>query len=299
MDILFLVSGGIGDQILGLQCAIAVKEKHPDLNVDVISISRDDVFKPLHHLFRDGGILLYQHPEREKWGENHWILQNQKELNVFPHKLKYYIVPDLLHRNPLAFDFQKFGQHMSVIREKRCLTKKWKPGKKRIYMALNTSTPEYKYPDIKGLISKTAELLPDYEVYFNDLTAWAGHSLDNNAQGDYPPNVAYVRNEPFISSLNKLMESDYVVCLDNGISHIAYQLGIPRSLISHRLDHKGVMWVARWYPQLADCITYDYAPRLPTVIKQNLECPQTLLIPRLYHAMYPGFDCARTLGFKY
>lgn len=300
MDSVIFTSGGIGDQILGLQCAFAAKRQRPELDIEVIACARDEVYGPLKYLFHDAGILITQHKDKELWGQNNWIVHNQDALKEYPHPNKYYVTPDLLFRGPLAFDYTRFNLDINVIREMRCLTWKRRKTKKLIYLGLNTSTPEYKYPHIRELIYWLSVALPDHTIYFNDLDNWAGHTLDNNALGEYNDNVRYVRNEDFYNSLDILMESRYVVCLDNGISHISYQLGIPRLLLSKRLDSRGLMWLARWYPTLSDCLPYDVSPlNIAHLVKTNVETPQTTLVPRNVVVGHHMANWAQALGFKY
>lgn len=300
MDTLILCVGGIGDQILGLQCALTARDLYPNIDFEVVSISRDEVFKPLHYLFSDR-ILITQHEGKEKWGEHHWILNNQDALRQYPHPNKYYVVPDLLHRNPLAFDFARFRLHPQIVREQRVLLNARRPTEKIIYTALNTSTSDYIFPKTAQLVNAIARACPDYKVYFNDLTQWAGMEINNETDTTvWESNVIYGKNVSFLTNLEILKRSSYCICLDNGISHIAYQLGIPRTLISRRTNLDGLMWQARWYPQLSDCIGYDNRPgEIAYLIKTNLEIPQTTLIPRQVVLDHLHVYWPEVLGFKH
>ena len=70
--VLIINSHGLGDCLESLKCAHFVNQKLGYNSVNIISATRDEVFKPLKHLF---GHLFYieQEKDKEKWGDNHWI----------------------------------------------------------------------------------------------------------------------------------------------------------------------------------------------------------------------------------
>ncbi len=298
---LCIIAGGIGDAILGVNAAILLQKKYRDKTIDVLACVRDQVYEPLSYLF--GGLIrLYQHPEKERLAENdgHLII-NERLLNKeFPHKEKICIWPDLLFRaKDFSFDYLKYGVSYQSIRDYRSLTDEWKP-QKRVYLGLNTSTPQYKYSQIPELLKQLAKTLPDYEIYFNNLATWGGQNIDNGIFTDLPPNIIYRENENFITSLGWLKKSCYCVCVDNGISHISRNLSIPRLLITPHLTINSLKWTSRWYPDLTECITYGHHPALiAALIKINLECPQTQLVPRDIVINNLSADWSKVLGFKY
>jgi len=279
-----------------------LKNKFPTQHTDVLCCVRDSVFEPLNYLFGDL-ISLFQSPDKELWGENDGqVIRRQEWLKSFPHKNKFCVWPDLLFRAAnLSFPFDIMGLSAQVIKGHRSLTLKRTPVKKLIYVGTNTSTPEYFYNQTPELLKALACVLPDHTIYFNNLTEWAGHKLNNGDFSNMPSNVRVAENEDFISSLKVLKESCYCVCVDNGISHIAYQLGVPRVVISNRLTSAGSPWISRWYEDLNDCITYEDASpsKLSGLVKTNIEIPQTTLILKQIIITNPSVDWSKVLGFKY
>lgn len=304
MDILVITAGGIGDALLGINAAILLQTKYPDKVIDLLACVRDEVFQPLSYLF-SGLVNLYQHPDKEKPAENNGnLIINHKILDRdWPHKEKICIWPDLLFRaNEYSFDYLKHGLSFQTIREYRALKFKWEP-ENIVYLGLNTSTHHYKYELIPELTRVLAKSLPEYKIYINDLTRWAGTEISNGSFFEMPPNVIYRQNEDFITSLQWLQKSCYCICVDNGISHISRSFGIPRLLITRYLHHPlKELWLSRWYPEINECISYELGYDLESVVKlvrNNLMITQTTLLNRPVTAANPDVDWSQVLGFKY
>lgn len=294
MNILLCCGGGAGDSVQALNYAHYLQINN---NVDVLCFMRDETFRPLKYLFGKQFNLI-QHKEREKFFENYWVINNQDVLKAeFPDydKIEFH-VPDLLMRK---IDWTDIPVHPQVIKQTRLLTEKWSP-ENRIYVGMNTSTPDYHYNFTPELIKRLAIELPNYQIYFNNITEWAGKKINNGDFSNLPLNVEYVENQDFCESLEWLRKSCYCVCLDNGVSHFAYQLGIPRLLLSRRLEVNGVAWLARWYEDLNECVPYTYAPfQLAQCVKINVQIPQTTLINRQIVLNNPMTDWTKALIFKF
>jgi hypothetical protein len=295
---LILTQGGIGDCIQGFQCAhFAAQAKYAPT---ICCMVRDDVYLPLCRLFVYEGFRMFQHPQKEELANDYKLLKDPEQYLVNYRTLFddiYFTTPDTLFNSPLAFDWQKFGVHPNTVRSTRLLTHRWQP-QKRIYMGLTTSTPEYVYSNVPGLIREVAKSLPDYEIFFNHVRNWAGHRIDHGVFGDMPDNVNLQTDKSFADCLEILRTSAYAVVLDNGISHIAYQFGIPRLLIDNRLDINSVAWQARWRQDSNESIPYLPPESLAKIVKTNVEIPQTTLIPRNFLAKY-NTDWKRQLIFKW
>ena len=234
-----LTCGGIGDQILAFQAASIVKSSKQ--TAKIFSASRDEVFKPLYSLFQDSFDIVQI---EESLGDS--VVNGSCDISTVTNNNDNCIIwPDLIFSHPLIFDCKRFKTHPTLVRSSRLLTSKWNPTK-LIYFGLNTTTKDYVYPNAVKLIKNIALRLPDYKCFFNNLTTWAGKNIKLNNLESLPPNVVIGDNLSFDESLSHLFKSSYCVTLDNGISHIAYQLGIPRLLLDARLNPEGIKWLARW-----------------------------------------------------
>ena len=121
--VLFIGSGGIGDAILSLNCAKFVQDRIGKENVYCLMCVRDEVYRPLEYLFNNL-FNLEQHYDKEKWSNNNnWILSNKGELDRFYSTFNeiYYVLPDLLFKNSLRFDYEKYNVHPQIIKQNRLL----------------------------------------------------------------------------------------------------------------------------------------------------------------------------------
>ncbi len=310
-NILMGIGGGIGDLIQGINCAHFINQKK-DTHADILCFARDETFKPLKHLFDRTKFNLWQHPRQEQYWDNYWVLNNKEVLKQeYPGYDDYeFHCPDLLYRQ---FKWKRYNVHPQTIRSTRLLTHLWEPKfmmrgsfgiveAKLIYVGLNTSTPEYVYPQIENFLIELAKAMPNHVIYFNDITQWAGHKIDNNVNPkNLPLSVWYNKDRDFASDLKTLADAEYCICLDNGISHVSHAMGIPRLLISNRLTPSSVAWQSRWYEDLRECLPYSYSPKqLAHVVKTNVLIPETTLIDRKCIADNPNFsDWDKALIFKY
>lgn len=289
-----IANDGVGGIIQGFCCAKYCSEGN---DVEVALPVRDEVYKPLEFLFSDK-FKLNQLPDFF----SPMIEKDDQLWDKLSHGFdeSYFFEPDLLFNNKHAFDYNKYGVSLDTIKTTRLLQYKYKPEGKIIYCALNTSTKDYQYSHTPALLNFLGRLLPDYTIYFNSLNSWAGKTLFNGDLKNLPSNVLIKNEEQFELSLEYLFKSSYCICLDNGISHIAYSLGVPRLLISNRFDNDfGLKWVARWYENISECINYNNSPKnIAELVKLNLEIPQTQLIPRIKCMENLDKDFKQLLYFK-
>lgn len=275
-EICILGSHGFGDSILSLQCAHYVKQSGKQ--ADIISCTRNKVFEPLDYLFGDL-FDISQHPKKEEWGHENWILNNQQELQyISAYKEIYYAIPDLLFKSPLAFDYAKYNTNPQLIRQTRLLTHKYKPTRK-IYLGLCSSTDGYLYNNINHLIRKLGRELPEYEFYFPNVKTWANKEIDYDDLDNMPLNVTIHENPDFCESLDIMKTCCYGIYTCNGPSHAAFQLGQNRLILDPQYNK--TLWQARWREDTSECIDINSSINdIVNVVKSNLEIPQTTLIPR-------------------
>lgn len=272
-----VVGDGVGGGLWGGKVAYFIKQAGDF--VEILYSSRDETFRPFKYLLGDVYPLI-QIPEDV---QNKIV--NDEEL-FFSYKGDYdecyIVIPDHLYRHKHSFDYKKYNTHPQTIQSHRLFLDRWKP-EKIIYIGLISSTPEYVYNFIPTVIKFLAQELPDYIIYFNNVTKWAGKKLDNGNFENLPSNVFYFENQDFIESLDWLSRSCYCLCVDNGIAHLAHSFGIIRLLLSKRLDFNGLPWISRWYEDLNECISYDYSPKeIAKLVQININISQTALIPRQY-----------------
>ena len=297
--ILILTAHGLGDNILGLPCAKFIKEAQ----VDIVSCSRDEVYQPLESLFK-GRFNLSQHPLKDSWGSDNWILDNQHALSSLRSNYDeiYYVIPDLLFNSPLAFPFKKYNCHPQAIKTTRLLTDSFAPSK-TVYVGLVTSTDGYLYGDIPSLLNQLAGELPDYTIYFPMVSKWGDRELNlGNFNIPFRTNVFIDFNPSFKDSIEWMKKSAYGIYTDNGSSHIAYHLGQPRLLLDPRfgLSENTLPWIARWRETLDDSIhiATNYK-EVASLVAINLRVPQTTLVPRCAVLNQSYVDWMRLLFFKY
>lgn len=298
---------GLGDCILSLQISHFLSQQNV-AHQNLIS-TRSEIFNPLKYLFQN----KYEFNQiDEKITENNTIINNhdlQEEL-----KKKYnaseiiYNVPDLLFRNPLAFDYQKYNLNPQIIKKQRLLLNTGFRQKKEniIYCGLATSTENYVYYDIPKLIEKLAQSLPTYKVYFPLLTKW-DKPINNlgNFDVNFPDNVIIDKDPKFEDSLNILKESIYGIFTCNGPSHIAYHLGIPRLILDPQFGK--LPWIARWKEDYEECIPINSSiNEILTIVVNNIMIPQTQMFDRKFISFLEknspnpsNLDWSQILYFKY
>lgn len=297
-----LVSGdGIGGQLLAFQCGKLLKDKNH--SVTILVSARDEVFNPINFLFgKDYNII--QIPENYQTDLLSFKDLHYSVLQLVNRKFDeiYIVYPDLLFQHPRSFDFKRFGLNLQEIVKTKLLQNQRK-SENIIYCALNTSTPEYKYPHVFNLVYGLAGDLPNYQIYFNNITKWAGKDINNGNFEKLPKNVLYFENQDFNESLEYLKKSCYCVCLDNGISHISYSMGVPRLLLDFRADSKpdNLMFRVRWREEdLFESVNLNIPfYTVAAIVKINLEIPQTSLLPRKIIENNLNLDWSRYLYFKY
>lgn len=302
MKVAILNGHGFGDGLLAFQCAHYVANQISKNNIDVISCQRDEVYYPTWRLF--GNLFnIKQHSQKDQWAENNWILSNTFELETYKqsngYDEVYYIIPDLLYRNPYAFDWRKWRVHPNTIKSTRLLTNEWNP-LKRIFINCVTTTQNYNYPYIDSLVRELSKALPDHEIIIPTLDNWAGKPVLGNPSDLGLYNVKLLKNITFMESVELLKRSEFLICLDSGFSHLGFQMGIPRILLDPYLlsGINSLKFQARWRSDMAESVSLNESPSvLAKIVKNNLETPQTALLTR-YQSSY-DVNWPQTLFFKF
>lgn len=298
-SVCIIAGHGLGDHLLAFQCGHFVKQAGYDLTMHVAS--RPEISEIIHHLFSDQFRIDIDEQGDRLTKDNLFLSWGAKM--VHPPAKTYYIVPDLLNRNPFAFEYDKYNCHPQTVRSTRLLTHKWKP-KKQIYTGLNTTTAGYQYDFRPTLLFALAESLPDYTIYCPIINKWAGIEIakeDPSTFEECPANLVIAENPDFKASIDELIQSEYGIFLDNGPSHIAYHLGMPRLLLDPRMvGTKSWPWVARWRETIEDSVPLMSSPySIARLVKTNIQIPQTTLLPRTDVLYHENEDWAKTLIFKY
>lgn len=300
--VLTLLSGGIGDILTGISCAYILKQK--GIPVEILLCARDEVAEIVIYCF--GGIFqnLRQHHLKSKWGDDNWILNNLDELKPLREKYKeiYYITPDLLFRNPLAFDFKKYDVSLQTLTTQKLLAPSWKPTKS-IYVGLISSTPGYTYRNIPELVFQLGLTFPNHTIHCPIVSKWAGHDIFmGKFDHGYTENVKLYRDPDFKSQLDIMRTCEYAIVGDNGPSHVLYSLGCPRLLLDPRFffTPESLAWVARWRETISDSIPIEVnVEDIVEIVKANILIPQTQLIPRFSMLINKGSLWEKALLFKY
>ena len=270
---------GLGDCVLALQISYLLKLKN--IKHQTLISTRNEVYKPLSHIFSKE--LDFEQIDN-KYAHENALLNNQEYYNelVKTHNSNYitYNVPDLLFRNPLAFNYAEYGLNPQLIKKTRVLSHHFSYKEKIIYYGLTTSTNGYMYENIPILLKGLAEHLPDYTIYFPKVKSW---DKDINYIGafdiQFPSNVYIHENPSFEDSLDYLTKSCYGIFTCNGPSHIAYQIGIPRLILDPQFDR--IPWMSRWKEDYEECIPLNTEYNdVINLIVNNIKYPETTLIDR-------------------
>jgi hypothetical protein len=270
---------GLGDCVLALQISYLLKLKN--IKHQTLISTRNEVYKPLSHIFSKE--LDFDQIDN-KYAHENALLNNQEYYNelVKTHNSNHitYNVPDLLFRNPLAFNYAEYGLNPQLIKKTRILSHHFSYKEKIIYCGLTTSTNGYMYENIPILLKGLAEHLPDYTIYFPKVKSW---DKDINYIGafdiQFPSNVYIHENPSFEDSLDYLTKCCYGIFTCNGPSHIAYQIGIPRLILDPQFDR--IPWMSRWKEDYEECISLNTEYNdVINLIVNNIKYPETTLIDR-------------------
>lgn len=284
---------GIGDCILSLQCAHYVGNHE----CNIFIASRDEVFNVVKTCFDHLFNIYHADP---KLGEDNFFLKSKDAQNFFYSKYihVYYTVPDLLFRNPFAFDYKKYNVTPQTIKSTRLLARERMPFSNIVYVGLTSSTKGYNYPDLKLLLNKLGKENPAFIFYFPKISSWAGDNIDFGDLSGLPKNVFIQENPTFDQSLNVLKQSCYGIFTCNGPSHLAYQYGIPRLVLDPQFDK--LPWIARWKEDYNECLSISTNfIDICRVVSYNLNQPETQLVPRKFLLNGDNRDWAKELIFKY
>lgn len=285
---------GLGDCLLSLQISHLLSQQNIE-HINLIS-TRQEIYNVLQ--------FLYSNLQKidESITNNNNIEHNQDIYNNISKEYKSnnitYNVPDLLFRNKLSIDVDKYNINYSLIKKTRTLLNKKKSSKKIIYFGLCSNTEGYLYKDIPLLLKLVASKLPDYTIYFPKLTHWVKDISYNGDFSNIPSNVWIHENPDFIESIDILTQSCYGVFTCNGPSHIAYHLGIPRLVLDPQFFR--IPWMSRWKEDNEECINIQEDPSLISlIIYHNITTPQTTMIDRkiLASAIAQGYNNWNELFF--
>jgi hypothetical protein len=286
-------AGGFGDLILSRQCGSFIKENR---EVFYYYPVRDEIFKAIKAFFTDSIQI------EESYDAGNSFVTNPQIRDKFYQSRKgfsetYWVVPDLLFRNPYSFDYVKYNTNPQIIKQTRLLTH-YRKVKKLIYVGLQTSTAGYLYSYIPEIINKLAQTLPDYQIYFPEVLNWNNTGLQKLEFINLPENVTIHKNPDFVESLRILETASYFIGTDNGPSHLAYQFGIPRLILDPQYNKPA--WVARWKEDPTESISINTNfMDVAALVKLNLQIPQTMMLPRNMVLANLGVDWPANLLFKF
>jgi hypothetical protein len=167
-----------------------------------------------------------------------------------------------------------------------------------IYLGLMTTTAGYSYGEPISLATNLAYSLPLYKIYFPIINTWAGKDIKSiDIPSRLPSNLIIEFNPQFNDAIDNLAKSSYFVGTDNGPSHIAYHLGIPRLILDPQFNK--LPWIARWREDYLESIPINTPVETVTsIVKMNLDIPQTTLIPRMVCLTYGDANWDHLLWLK-
>ncbi len=230
--IVYGLRDGCGGLILAFQCAHFIKQAGHEVVVRICA--KDEIYKPLHHLFSDQ-FAMKQLPE-------HYA-------EIAGSQTSYWVWPDALFRNPNAFDYKRFNTSLNAIKSQRLLQHKLKVTNK-IGLFLNSNTNGYSYSSIGKLATEIAKRFPDKTVYLPILNEWQGVKIPDVILNDEdcPPNLMVEENQDFNKVIDHLLECELTICSDSGPSHISFNTGQTRILLDPyaEITRNTIGWWTRW-----------------------------------------------------
>ncbi len=275
---------GWGDQFPVFSAAEILRKNN--INYTVFCACRDEVWAPIDHLFKTYNPIRID----PALAENEIIFKylksgGHKDIDHIKNCYDevYVVYSDEMFSSFYAFRLEKYNVSLQSFREMRLLKNEWKPQKK-IAINLISSTKEYQVENSEEIARQIALNNKDYEVLFFHMDSWAEHELNYFDEQDWknlPSNVTIKSNINFIESLELIKECCYGVSVDNGVNHYFQSLGMPRLLLDARINQPP--FVVRWRYSLNDSIDQKVSPSIiGRIVKENLETPQTQLLPRSY-----------------
>ena len=262
---------------MSLQCAV-ILQRH-GINPEVHISARDEVYRPLAHLFSSYFDISQID---ETYAADNTLLKDESTWKYLTegYDESYYVIPDLLFNNKYAFDCEKYHTSPQMIRSIRLLDSR-NTMSKTVFIGLMTTTNGYMYGEPMSLATTLAYTLPAYNFYFPIVTEWANkmvrkidipNRLPSNLKVDIDPN--------FTDAIDVLMKSCYFIGTDNGPSHLAYHAAIPRLLLDPQFNR--LPWLVRWREDYLESIPIASSIEdITNVVTANLTVPQTLLAPRM------------------
>lgn len=288
---------GLGDCLLSLQIS-QILTFRKILHKNLIS-TRDEVFNPLKHLFKD---IIDLEKIDESIANNNLLLKDDKILNQLSIDWKSnnitYNVPDLLFNNRLSFNFKKYQISPQILKKNRLLTNNYLNKKNIIYCGFSTTTPGYLYSNISNLLEELSKKFPEYIIYFPYVKLWDKEiKYDFDFSKKFSNNVIIDYNPKFEDSINILCESSYFIGTDNGPSHIAYHLGIPRLILDPQYNR--LPWIVRWKEDYSESIPINTQfSDIVDIVYTNIYNIETLFMPRLFILLNLGINWKKELFIK-
>lgn len=279
MDNKVLVIGGhgLGDCLMSLQCAV-ILQRH-GINPKVRISAREEVYKPLAHLFSH--YFDMEHID-ETYAADNMLLKDESALRFVTSDYDefYYVIPDLLFNNKHAFDCEKYHTSPQMIRGIRLLDGQ-NTTTKTIFLGLMTTTDGYMYGEPMNLATSLAYNVPDHTIYFPVVTQWASKNIQKiDIPTRLPTNLKVVVNPDFNEAMDVLLQSCYFIGTDNGPSHLAYHAAVPRLLLDPQFNR--LPWLVRWREDYLESIPITATVEdVTNLVKTNITVPQTLLAPRM------------------
>lgn len=277
-SVVIICAAGLGDQMEGLKCAYHIPKTK---KVKILSCSRDEVFRPLNHLFGNQ-FTIEQIPE--SYAENYRLLFD----NSLMERLKgdaeeiYFSCPDTLYSGPYAFNYKKYDVSLPVLKSTRLLLNKYEP-QNEIYLGLMSTTPGYLYKEIVYLAKRLAANLPEYLIHLPILTKWANQDIciPGVPVENPPANLICYYDPDFIQQLELQRRCCYGIYGDNGVNHCAHHLGQSKiSLDPHNFKN---LWISRWHECDNEWIDINTSVAdIVRLVVTNLKIPQTQLLPHKY-----------------
>lgn len=297
MSCAFIVTGGLGDALLGL-IAPTLYQLHNEEPIRIFVNSHQEIVDFINK-------CTYFQAEKcpERTGG---FADPENPLNLPPEFLEklhkdydhvYSCFPDALGQAPFAFPWFKYAKsYKDFMRTKvhMKVNQLFTPRNTKIVFIHATSvTLEKNYPLTKlqrlmDMFNKT-----HYAVELARTSSWKGAPLPFFCMGVYKDIV----DRPIEEVVSLMAQADYFIGIDSGLAHIAYHLGLPRVVLQQHFNQP--FHLARYHQDPTDDLPLDIPPEVIfTRAMLNIKDPITQAIPA-YLNLPPNVNTKQLLYKKY
>jgi len=281
-----IVCGGIGDVLYGLRAATILKniphKEESDVGIDIFVNSHSEItdfintcteFKAKQCPERDN---LMPEPENPLNLPMEFIDQLYKDYNMV-----FACFPDGLGLNPFAFPWYAFCRtYKDFLRTRVKITiptevlNAESVSGRAVFIHANSVTPQKNWPlselnKLIGMFNGT-----NFHPVVARLSRWKGEPIPFYCAGNFTD----LCDKPIVNVLAHLLFAKHAICIDSGLAHCAYHLGVPRTVLQQHFQQPFHM--VRWQEDTSDMIPLGAtAEQIFNRVMLTIKEPMAYMIP--------------------